>query len=86
LRSSVREYLMSEAMYHLGIPTTRAACLYGEDVLRISCITATTIRKRSRVIRTAESFLRFGILELMFAQGEHSLLQDLLDFTIENYF
>ncbi|MGE8427087.1 MAG: protein adenylyltransferase SelO [Sphingobacterium sp.] len=89
LRSSVREYLMSEAMYHLGIPTTRALSLAftGEDVLRDIMYNGNPqYEKGAVVIRTAESFLRFGHFELMFAQGEHTLLQDLLDFTIENYF
>ncbi len=89
LRSSVREYLMSEAMYHLGIPTTRALSLAftGEDVIRDIMYNGNPqYEKGAVVIRTAESFLRFGHFELMFAQGEHKLLQDLLDFTIENYF
>ncbi len=89
LRSSVREYLMSEAMYHLGVPTTRALSLAftGEDVIRDIMYNGNPqYEKGAVVIRTAESFLRFGHFELMFAQGEHKLLQDLLDFTIENYF
>ncbi|WP_223582922.1 protein adenylyltransferase SelO [Sphingobacterium sp. GVS05A] len=89
LRSSVREYLMSEAMYHLSIPTTRALSLAftGEDVIRDIMYNGNPqYEKGAVVIRTAESFLRFGHFELMFAQGEHKLLQDLLDFTIENYF
>jgi len=89
LRSSVREYLMSEAMYHLSIPTTRAlsVAFTGEDVIRDIMYNGNPqYEKGAVVIRTAESFLRFGHFELMFAQGEHKLLQDLLDFTIENYF
>lgn len=89
LRSSVREYLMSEAMYHLGIPTTRALSLAftGEDVIRDIMYNGNPqYEKGAIVIRTAESFLRFGHFELMYAQKEYTLLQDLLDFTIENYF
>ncbi|CAM3699826.1 protein adenylyltransferase SelO [Sphingobacterium prati] len=89
LRSSVREYLMSEAMHHLGVPTTRALSLAftGEDVIRDIMYNGNPqYEKGAVVIRTAESFLRFGHFELMFAQGEHKLLQNLLDFTIENYF
>lgn len=89
LRSSVREYLISEAMYHLGVPTTRALSLAftGEDVIRDIMYNGNPqYEKGAVIIRTAESFLRFGHFELMFAQGEHKLLQDLLDFTIENYF
>jgi len=80
---------MSEAMYHLGVPTTRALSLAftGEDVIRDIMYNGNPqYEKGAVVIRTAESFLRFGHFELMFAQGEHELLQDLLDFTIENYF
>lgn len=89
LRSSVREYLMSEAMYHLGIPTTRALSLVftGEDVIRDMMYNGNPQYEQGAVvIRTAESFLRFGHFELMYAQEEYELLQDLVDFTIESYF
>ena len=89
LRSSVREYLMSEAMYHFGIPTTRALSLAftGEDVIRDIMYNGNPqYEKGAVVIRAAESFLRFGHFELLYAQQEYTLLQDLLDFTIENYF
>jgi uncharacterized protein YdiU (UPF0061 family) len=89
LRSSVREYLMSEAMYHLGVPTTRALSLAftGEDVVRDMMYNGNPqLEKGAVVIRTAESFLRFGHFELMSAQGEYKTLQELVDFTIENYF
>ncbi len=89
LRSSVREYLMSEAIYHLGIPTTRALSLAftGEDVIRDIMYNGNPqYEKGAVVIRTAESFLRFGHFELLYAQQEYNLLQDLLDFTVENYF
>ncbi|PWN64542.1 protein adenylyltransferase SelO [Chryseobacterium oncorhynchi] len=89
LRSSVREYLMSEAMHHLGAPTTRALSLAftGEDVVRDMMYNGNPqLEKGAVVIRTAESFLRFGHFELMSAQQEYKTLQDLLDFTIENYF
>ncbi|AYZ37674.1 YdiU family protein [Chryseobacterium indologenes] len=89
LRSSVREYLMSEAMFHLGVPTTRALSLVltGEDVVRDIMYSGNPqYEKGAVIIRTAESFLRFGHFELMSAQGEYKTLQDLTDFTIENYF
>lgn len=89
LRSSVREYLMSEAMYHLGVPTTRALSLAftGENVVRDIMYNGNPqFEKGAIVIRTAASFLRFGHFELMSAQGEYKTLQDLADFTIENYF
>ncbi|BFO65788.1 protein adenylyltransferase SelO [Chryseobacterium sp. KCF3-3] len=89
LRSSVREYLMSEAMYHLNIPTTRALSLAftGEDVMRDIMYNGNPkLEKGAVVIRTAESFLRFGHFELMSAQREYDNLQELADFTIENYY
>ncbi|CAI8843634.1 protein adenylyltransferase SelO [Chryseobacterium sp. IT-36CA2] len=89
LRSSVREYLMSEAMYYLGIPTTRALSLAftGEDVMRDIMYSGNPqLEKGAVVIRTAESFLRFGHFELMSAQREYNTLQELADFTIENYY
>ncbi|PIF43600.1 uncharacterized protein YdiU (UPF0061 family) [Chryseobacterium sp. 52] len=89
LRSSVREYLMSEAMYHLGVPTTRALSLAftGEGVVRDIMYNGNPqLEKGAVVIRTADSFLRFGHFELMSAQQEYKTLQDLLDFTIQNYY
>ncbi len=89
LRSSLREYLMSEAMHHLGVPTTRALslALTGEDVIRDIMYSGNPqAEKGAVVIRTAESFLRFGHYELVSAQKETALLQKLTDFTIENYY
>lgn len=89
LRSSVREYLMSEAMYHLGVPTTRALSLSlsGENIVRDIMYNGNPQEEKGAVvIRTAESFLRFGHFELISAQKEYKILQNLVDFTIENYF
>ncbi|KIC61695.1 protein adenylyltransferase SelO [Chryseobacterium taiwanense] len=89
LRSSVREYLMSETMYHLGVPTTRALSLSltGENVVRDILYSGNPQEEKGAVVvRTAESFLRFGHFELMSAQQEYTTLQNLLDFTIQNYF
>jgi len=89
LRSSLREYLMSEAMYYLGVPTTRALSLSltGENVVRDMMYNGNPQEEKGAVvIRTAESFLRFGHYELMSAQREYNTLQELVDFTIENYF
>lgn len=89
LRSSVREYLMSEAMHHLEIPTTRALSLSftGENVVRDMMYSGNPQEEKGAVVvRTAESFLRFGHFELMSAQKEIDTLQKLTDFTIKNYF
>ena len=89
LRSSVREYLMSEAMHHLGIPTTRALslCFTGEEVVRDMMYSGNPQNEKGAVVvRTAQSFLRFGHFELMSAQKEIKTLTELTDFTIKNYF
>ena len=89
LRSTVREYLMSEAMHYLGIPTTRALSLSftGENVLRDMMYDGNAADEKGAVmVRTAESFLRFGHFELISAQNEIDTLKKLTDFTLENYF
>lgn len=89
LRSSVREYLMSEAMHHLEIPTTRALslCFTGEEVVRDMMYSGNPQKEKGAVVvRTAESFLRFGHFELISAQKEIKILTELTDFTIKNYF
>ena len=89
LRSSIREYLMSEAMFHLGIPTTRALSLSlsGEKVARDIMYNGNVdFEQGAVIIRTSETFLRFGHFELLAARNELDTLQKLTDFTIENYF
>lgn len=89
LRSSVREYLASEAMYHLGVPTTRALSLVstGEAVLRDMFYDGNPAYEPGAVIlRTAPSFLRFGTFEILMARGETDLLSQLTHWTIETYF
>ncbi|WP_226063553.1 protein adenylyltransferase SelO [Kaistella polysaccharea] len=89
LRSSVREYLMSESMHHLGIPTTRALSLSlsGEKVLRDMLYDGNAAYEKGAVMtRTAPSFLRFGHFEFLSAQKEIETLQKLVDFSIENDF
>ncbi len=80
---------MSEAMFHLGVPTTRALSLAftGEDVVRDIMYNGNPeLEKGAVIIRTAASFIRFGHFELMSAQQEYKTLQDLTDFTIDHYF
>lgn len=89
LRSSVREYLMSEAMHFLNIKTTRALSLMktGENVLRDEQYNGNAKYEQGAVIiRTAESFLRFGHFELLSARKDLDTLKKLADFAIENYF
>ena len=89
LRSSVREYLMSESIHFLKIPTTRALSLAttGEKIVRDIMYNGNPEEETGAVIvRTAESFLRFGHFELLSAQKEFDSLKKLTDFCIENYY
>lgn len=89
LRSSVREFLCSEAMHHLGVPTTRALSLTltGETVLRDMFYNGQQKYEPGAIVcRTAPSFIRFGNFEILAAQGEKDLLQQLAFFTIRRDF
>lgn len=89
LRSSLREFLCSEAMHHLGIPTTRALSLVltGESVMRDMLYDGHPALEPGAVVcRLAPSFLRFGNFELLAARGEVDTLKQLVDFTLRNHF
>ena len=89
LRSSIREFLCSEAMHHLGIPTTRALCLVGtgEPVLRDMFYDGHPREEPGAIVcRAAPSFLRFGNFELPYARGDVALLRQLVDFCIRRDF
>ena len=87
LRSSVREFLASEAMHALGVPTTRALslCLSGREVVR--GIHYDGSREPGAVVcRMAPSFIRFGSFEILYARGEMLLLEQLADYVIQEHF
>ena len=89
LRSSIREFLCSEAMHHLGVPTTRALSLVatGEDVVRDMFYDGHPKSEPGAVVcRVAPSFLRFGHFELPASRGETDLLRALADFAIRRDF
>ncbi|MBI3525934.1 MAG: YdiU family protein [Betaproteobacteria bacterium] len=89
LRSSIREFLCSEAMHHLGVPTTRALCLVatGEQVVRDMFYDGhPKLEPGAIVCRVAPSFIRFGNFELPASRGEVDLLKQLVDFTIRRDF
>lgn len=89
LRSSLREFLCSEAMHHLGIPTTRALSLIatGDGVVRDMMYDGNSaIEPGAIVCRVAPSFIRFGHFELLAARGEKALLQRLVSFTLSRDF
>ena len=89
LRSSIREFLCSEAMHYLGIPTTRALSLVGtgEGVVRDMFYDGhPQLEAGAIVCRVAPSFLRFGHFELPAMRGDIDLLRRLADFCIARDF
>jgi uncharacterized protein YdiU (UPF0061 family) len=88
LRSSVREFLCSEAMHHLGVPTTRALSLVatGEPVLRDMFYDGHAEHEPGAVVcRVAPSFLRFGSYQLPASRGDVELLADLVAYTLRHF-
>jgi serine/tyrosine/threonine adenylyltransferase len=81
-RSAIREFLASEAMHALGVPTTRALCLVAspEPVRR------ETWEAAAVVTRVAPSFIRFGHFEHFAHTGQHAALRQLADFVIEHFY
>ena len=89
LRSSIREFLCSEAMHHLGVPTTRALSLVGtgEGVVRDMFYDGhPELEPGAIVCRVAPSFIRFGNFELPASRGDFDLLRRLADFCIRRDF
>jgi uncharacterized protein YdiU (UPF0061 family) len=89
LRSSIREFLCSEAMHHLGVPTTRALSLVGtgEGVVRDMFYDGhPEVEPGAIVCRVAPSFIRFGNFELPASRGDFDLLRRLADFCIRRDF
>lgn len=82
LRSSIREYLMSEAMHGLGISTSRALALIGSD----SNVTREGMEKAAIVLRLSPTWVRFGTFEYFNATGEHARLEELADYVIDESF
>ena len=82
LRSSIREYLCSEAMHGLGIPTSRALCIVGSDdeVFRERIETAAVLT------RLSPSHVRFGSFEVFFHRGQHDHIATLADYVIARHF
>jgi uncharacterized protein YdiU (UPF0061 family) len=89
LRSSIREFLCSEAMHHLGVPTTRALSLAGtgETVVRDMFYDGHPRAEPGAIVcRAAPSFIRFGSFELPYARQDLPLLRRLADFCIRRDF
>lgn len=82
LRSSIREFLCSEAMHALGIPTTRALCLTASD----APVYRETVETAAVVTRAAPSFVRFGHFEHFAARDMQPELRALADYVIDRYY
>lgn len=89
LRSSIREYLCSEAMHHLGVPTTRALsiALTGDLVLRDILYNGNAAFEKGAIVtRVAPSFIRFGNFEILAAQRDTENLKKIVDYTIKQFY
>ena len=89
LRSSVREYLCSEAMHHLGVPSTRALSLSltGDKVLRDVMYNGNPAHEKGAIVsRVAKSFLRFGNFEIFSSRNDIKNLKILTDYTVKSHF
>lgn len=89
LRSSVREYLMSEAMFHLGVPTTRALSLVstGEQIMRDMFYNGNPEYEPGAIVmRVAPTFIRFGNFEIFTSKNEIENLRKLTDYTIDRFY
>jgi serine/tyrosine/threonine adenylyltransferase len=82
LRSSIREFLASEAMHGLSIPTSRALCVTGSD----APVRRETVETAAVVTRLAPSFIRFGHFEHFCHHNLHPQLRQLADFVIDQHY
>lgn len=89
LRSSIREYLCSEAMQHLGVPTTRALSLIktGDLVPRDMLYNGNVQEEDGAIVcRVSPSFIRFGSFEILASRNDKESLKKLVDFTISHHY
>lgn len=82
LRSTLREYLASEALHGLGIPTSRALCLIDSD----EPVQRETVETGAMLIRVCQSHLRFGHFEYFYHSRQHDQLNDLFDYTLSTHY
>ena len=89
LRSSIREHLCSEAMFYLGVPTTRSLSLSlsGEQVLRDVMYNGKAAYEKGAIVcRVSPCFIRFGNFEIFASRGETDTLKKLTDYTINEFY
>lgn len=82
LRSSIREFLCSEAMYALGVPSSRALCVVGSQ----TPVQRETLERAATLLRVTRSHLRFGHFEFAYYQQDLTQLKALSDFVCQHYF
>ena len=82
LRSTIREYLCSEAMHNLGIPTTRALCITGSD----EPVYRETIETAAVLTRLAPTHVRFGSFELFYYRRQNEQVRELADYVLINHY
>jgi serine/tyrosine/threonine adenylyltransferase len=82
LRSTIREYLCSEAMFGLGIPTTRGLCIVGSD----HQVYREQIETGAMLVRMAPSHVRFGSFEILYYRKQHEQLKVLADYVIAQHY
>ena len=89
LRSSIREHLCAEAMFHLGVPTTRSLSLSlsGGEVLRDVMYNGNAAYEKGAIVsRVAPSFIRFGSFEIFSSRGDIDTLTTFTDYTIATHY
>ncbi len=89
LRSSIREYLCSEAVFHLGVPTTRALSLVltGDDVWRDMLYDGNAAFEKGAIVcRVAPTFVRFGNFQIFAFRQDFENLKKLTDYTIRHFY
>jgi serine/tyrosine/threonine adenylyltransferase len=82
LRSTIREYLCSEAMHGLGIPSTRALCIVGSD----QHVYREQVETGAVVLRMAPSHVRFGSFEIFYHRKQDDRLKTLADYVIAQHY
>lgn len=89
LRSSIREHLCSEAMFHLGVPTTRSLsiALTGDQVLRDVMYNGNAAFEKGAVVcRVSPTFIRFGNFQIFALRKDIETLKTLTDYSIQHFF
>ena len=82
LRSTIREYLASEALHHLGIPSSRALCLVASD----EPVYREKAEPGAMLVRVCQSHLRFGHFEYFYHSGQRQKLDKLFDYSFKYHF